>query len=59
MAGPHLICFADPMCSSAPVIEAIQQRFGDALPIRLMMGGLSPGTTKPCWTKRAGGLPCS
>jgi len=51
MVGPHLIYFADPMCSwcwgFAPVIEAIRQRFGDALPIRLMMGGLRPGTTKP------------
>ena len=51
MAGPHLIYFADPMCSwcwgFAPVIDTIRQRFGDALPIRLMMGGLRPGTTKP------------
>src|SRR5690349_24689790 len=50
MTGPHLIYFADPMCSwcwgRAPVIEAIRQRFGNALPIRLMMGGLRPGTTK-------------
>jgi putative protein-disulfide isomerase len=29
------------------VIEAVRHRFGDALPIRLMMGGLRPGTTKP------------
>jgi len=51
MSQPHLIYFADPMCSwcwgFAPVIEAIRQRFGDALPIRLVMGGLRPGTTKP------------
>src|SRR3954462_12426370 len=51
MAGPRLIYFADPMCSwcwcFAPVVETVQQRFGDALPIRLMMGGLRPGTTKP------------
>src|SRR4051812_50036772 len=51
MAGPHLIYFVDPMCSwcwgFAPVIEAIRQRFGDALPIRLIVGGLRPGTTKP------------
>ena len=50
MVGPHLIYFADPMCSwcwgFAPVAEAIRQRLGDALPIRLMMGGLRPGTTK-------------
>jgi putative protein-disulfide isomerase len=51
MTGPHLIYFADPMCSwcwgFAPVIEVITQRFGDRLPIRLIMGGLRPGTTKP------------
>ena len=38
------------MCSwcwgFAPTVESIWQRFGDALPIRLMMGGLRPGTTK-------------
>ena len=51
MAGPHLIYVADPMCSwcwgFSPVVEAIQQRFGEALPVRLMMGGLRPGTTEP------------
>jgi putative protein-disulfide isomerase len=51
MSQPHLIYIADPMCSwcwgFAPTIESIRQRFGDALPIRLMMGGLRPGTTKP------------
>src|SRR5690242_8930931 len=51
MAGPHLIYFADPMCSwcwgFAPVIGAIRQRFGDALPIRLMMGGLCDCPTYP------------
>jgi putative protein-disulfide isomerase len=51
MAGPHLVYFADPMCSwcwgFAPVIEAIAQRFGPALPIRLIMGGLRPSTTRP------------
>ena len=49
--GPHLVYFADPMCSwcwgFAPVITAIEARFGDALPIRLVMGGLRPGTTEP------------
>ena len=48
-AGPHLIYFADPMCSwcwgFAPVIVAIQAHFGDRLPIRLVLGGLRPGTT--------------
>jgi putative protein-disulfide isomerase len=49
--GPHLIYFADPMCSwcwgFSPVIDAIRQRFGSDLPILLVMGGLRPGTTKP------------
>lgn len=48
---PHLIYFADPMCSwcwgFAPVIQALTQTFGDALPIRVIMGGLRPGTTDP------------
>ena len=51
MAGPHLIYFADPMCSwcygFAPVIAAIGRRFGEDLPIRLVLGGLRPGTTAP------------
>lgn len=51
MAQPHLIYVADPMCSwcwgFSPVIEAIQARFGERLPIRLILGGLRPGTTKP------------
>lgn len=51
MTGPHLIYFADPMCSwcwgFSPVVDAIGSRFGEALPVRLMMGGLRPGTTEP------------
>ncbi|MDQ3560310.1 MAG: DsbA family protein [Pseudomonadota bacterium] len=51
MAEPNLIYVADPMCSwcwgFSPVIGAITERFGEALPIRLIMGGLRPGTTKP------------
>ncbi|MBA3517341.1 MAG: DsbA family protein [Rhizobiales bacterium] len=51
MPGPNLIYVADPMCSwcwgFSPVVAAIYDRFGDALPIRLIMGGLRPGTTKP------------
>ncbi|WP_026440227.1 DsbA family protein [Acidocella facilis] len=47
MTGPHLVYFADPMCSwcwgFSPVIEAITRRFGDALPVRLVLGGLRPG----------------
>jgi len=48
---PHLIYFADPMCSwcwgFVPVMALIRRRFGDALPIRVVMGGLRPGTEKP------------
>jgi putative protein-disulfide isomerase len=51
VTGPHLIYVADPMCSwcwgFAPVIDAVSSRFGDGLPIRLIMGGLRPGTTEP------------
>ena len=51
MDGPHLIYFSDPMCSwcygFSPVIAQIRGAFGAALPIRLVMGGLRPGTTKP------------
>ncbi len=50
MPQPQLIYFADPMCSwcwgFAPVIEAIAAAWGDRLPIRLVMGGLRPGTTE-------------
>lgn len=49
--GPHLVYFADPMCSwcwgFSPVIGAIRERFRDTLPIRLVLGGLRPGTTEP------------
>ena len=51
MPHPHLIYIADPMCSwcwgFSPVIDAIRARFGAALPIRLVLGGLRPGTTEP------------
>lgn len=50
MKGPHLVYIADPMCSwcwgFSPAIEAIQARFGATLPIRLLLGGLRPGTDK-------------
>ena len=50
MPDKHLIYVADPMCSwcwgFAAVIEPIQHAFGDTLPIRLVMGGLRPGTTE-------------
>jgi putative protein-disulfide isomerase len=49
--GAHLIYFADPMCSwcwgFAPVIAAIEETWGERLPIRVVMGGLRPGTTTP------------
>ena len=49
MAGLHFIYFADPMCSwcwgFSPVVEALRQRTAEVLPIRLVMGGLRPGTT--------------
>ena len=51
MATPHLIYFSDPMCSwcygFSPVIEQIRQSFGRALPMRVVMGGLRPGTETP------------
>lgn len=44
---PHLVYFADPMCSwcwgFAPALGKIRAAFGDALPVRLIMGGLRPG----------------
>jgi len=47
----HAIYFADPMCSwcwgFAPTIAAIRMEYGDDLPIRLVMGGLRPGTDQP------------
>jgi putative protein-disulfide isomerase len=51
MPSPHLIYFSDPMCSwcygFSPVIEDIRRTFGRALPIRVVMGGLRPGTETP------------
>jgi putative protein-disulfide isomerase len=51
MPHPHLVYVADPMCSwcwgFSPVIDAIRARFGERLPIRLILGGLRPGTTEP------------
>lgn len=44
----QLIYFADPMCSwcwgFAPVMTAIESQFGEELSIRVIMGGLRPGT---------------
>jgi putative protein-disulfide isomerase len=51
MDGLHFIYFADPMCSwcygFSPVVETLRRRYRDVLPIRLVMGGLRPGTTEP------------
>jgi len=51
MDGPHLIYFSDPMCSwcygFSSVIEEVANAYGAALPIRVVMGGLRPGTTTP------------
>jgi putative protein-disulfide isomerase len=51
MASPHLIYFSDPMCSwcygFSPVIEEIRRTFGSTLPVRVVMGGLRPGTETP------------
>lgn len=51
MTKPHLIYFADPMCSwcwgFSPVIDSVADEFGSSLPIRLILGGLRPGTTEP------------
>src|SRR6201996_9001992 len=51
MTTPHLIYFSDPMCSwcygFSPVVEEIRRTFGRTLPIRIVMGGLRPGTETP------------
>jgi putative protein-disulfide isomerase len=55
LAPRHLIYIADPMCSwcwgFSPVISAIAERFGDELPIQIIMGGLRAGNTKPMTEK--------
>lgn len=56
MDAPHLIYFADPMCSwcygFSPVIDDIRRAFGRSLPIRVIMGGLRPGTDEPLTAAR-------
>lgn len=48
---PYLIYVADPMCSwcwgFTPTIIEIRKAFGARLPVRLVMGGLRPGTSHP------------
>ena len=51
MEGLHFIFFADPMCSwcwgFSPTVDLLRSRYGDILPMRLVMGGLRPGTEAP------------
>ena len=51
MNSLQFVYFADPMCSwcwgFSPVIEQIADRYGEAVPVRLVLGGLRPGTTEP------------
>ena len=57
MDGLQLIYFADPMCSwcygFSPVVRALRPRYAEVLPIRLIMGGLRPGTRRRCRSRRA------
>lgn len=47
----RILYFADPMCSwcwgFSPVIDAIARLFGERAPIRLVVGGLRTGETRP------------
>lgn len=49
--SPHMLYIADPMCSwcygFAPVIEGLAAHFGERLPVRIIVGGLRSGNTKP------------
>ncbi len=49
-AGKQIVYVADPMCSwcwgFAPVIAAIDEAFGAAAPLRLVVGGLRAGETR-------------
>ncbi len=51
MDGLHFIYFTDPMCSwcygFSPVVGLLRQRYAGVLPMRVIMGGLRPGTTEP------------
>lgn len=44
----HFLYVADPMCSwcwgFSPVIDKIEEIFGETAPVRVMVGGLRPGT---------------
>ncbi|SDY96210.1 DsbA family protein [Nitrosomonas sp. Nm33] len=56
MNGRTLWYIADPMCSwcwgFSPVIEAIRHEYGERLAIKLVVGGLRPGTTEPLATEK-------
>lgn len=51
MAERHFLYFADPMCSwcygFSPVIGELAQRFAGRLDVKLVMGGLRAGNTRP------------
>jgi putative protein-disulfide isomerase len=51
MDGLQFIYFADPMCSwcygFSPVLQELRARYAEVLPIRVVMGGLRPGTDAP------------
>ena len=50
-ADLHLLYVADPLCSwcygFSPVISALAEQFADRLPMKLLMGGLRAGNTRP------------
>jgi putative protein-disulfide isomerase len=50
MVNRQLIYIADPMCSwcwgFSPVMASVIDHFGDNLPVKLLLGGLRPGTTE-------------
>ena len=47
----HFLYVADPLCSwcygFAPVMDELARHFADRLPVRVVMGGLRAGNTKP------------
>jgi putative protein-disulfide isomerase len=51
MDGLQLIYFADPMCSwcwgFSPVVATLRRGAAGVLPVRLVMGGLRPGSDQP------------
>lgn len=51
MMSKHFLYVADPMCSwcwgFSPVIGKVAESFGAKAPVRVMVGGLRPGTVHP------------